>query len=282
MSSGSLADLGELGLLAELERRGLATRIENDTAELGDGRVVTQDALVEGVHFRLDWTGFRQLGYRAAAVNLSDLAAAGAEPLALLVTLAASAELELDSVVELYEGLNEPGVPIAGGDTTSAPQLTLAVSAVGRSERVPGRGGAKPGDPLVVTGPLGAAGAAFRDGRHARPPLRLEEGRRLAALAHALTDLSDGLAVDAGHIAARSGCRLELDLADVPLAPGAMFEDLGFGEDYELLAATPDPLGFPVIGRCVEGEGVGFGLRGEQVELTGWEHFGGRRAEDLR
>jgi len=277
-----LSEFGELGLLAELERRGLARGIEHDVAELGDGLVVTQDALVEGVHFRLDWTGFRQLGYRAAAVNLSDLAAAGAEPLALLVTLAASAELELDSVVELYEGLNEPGVPIAGGDTTSAPQLTLAVSAVGRSERVPGRGGAKPGDPLVVTGPLGAAGAAFRDGRHARPPLRLEEGRRLAALAHALTDLSDGLAVDAGHIAARSGCRLELDLADVPLAPGAMFEDLGFGEDYELLAATPDPLGFPVIGRCVEGEGVGFGLRGEQVELTGWEHFGGRRAEDLR
>lgn len=277
-----LSELGELGLLAELERRGLARGIEHDVAELGDGLVVTQDALVEGVHFRLDWTGFRALGYRAAAVNLSDLAAAGAEPLALLVTLAGPAELELDRVVELYEGLNEPGVPIAGGDTTSAPQLTLAVTAVGRSERVPGRGGAQPGDLLVVTGPLGAAGAAFREGRHARPPLRLDEGRRLAAIAHALTDLSDGLAVDAGHIAARSGCRLELDLADVPLAPGAMFEDLGFGEDYELLAATPDPLGFPVIGRCVEGEGVAFGLRGEQVELPGWEHFGGRRAEDLR
>lgn len=277
-----LSELGELGLLAELERRGLARGIEDDVAELGDGLVVTQDALVEGVHFRLDWTGFRALGYRAAAVNLSDLAAAGAEPLALLVTLAGPAELELDRVVELYEGLNEPGVPIAGGDTTSAPQLTLAVTAVGRSERVPGRGGAQPGDLLVVTGPLGAAGAAFREGRHARPPLRLDEGRRLAAIAHALTDLSDGLAVDAGHIAARSGCRLELDLADVPLAPGAMFEDLGFGEDYELLAATPDPLGFPVIGRCVEGEGVAFGLRGEQVELPGWEHFGARRAEDLR
>jgi thiamine-monophosphate kinase len=277
-----LSELGELGLLAELERRGLARGIEHDVAELGDGLVVTQDALVEGVHFRLDWTGFRALGYRAAAVNLSDLAAAGAEPRALLVTLAAPAELELDRVVELYEGLNEPGVPIAGGDTTSAPQLTLAVTAVGRSERVPGRGGARPGDLLVVTGPLGAAGAAFREGRHARPPLRLEEGRRLAAVAHALTDLSDGLAVDAGHIAARSGCCLELDLAEVPLAPGATLEDLGFGEDYELLAATPDPLGFPVIGRCVEGEGVAIRLRGEQVEITGWEHFGGRRAEDLR
>ena len=274
-----LSELGEAGLLAELERRGLARGIEHDAAELGGGLVVTQDALVEGVHFRLDWTSFRELGYRAAAVNLSDLAASGAEPQALLVTLAAPGQLDLSDVVELYEGLNEPGVPVAGGDTTSAPQLTLAVTAVGHSERVPGRAGARPGDLVVVTGPLGAAGAAFREGRHARPPLRLEEGRRLAAVAHALTDISDGLAVDAGHLAARSGCRLELDLE---LAPGATVEDLGFGEDYELLAATPDPLDFPVIGRCVEGEGVEIRLRGELVALAGWEHFGARGAGDLR
>ena len=277
-----LSELGELGLLAELERRGLARGIEHDAAELGDGLVVTQDALVEGVHFRLDWTSFRELGYRAAAVNLSDLAASGAEPLALLVTLAAPAELELADVVELYEGLNEPGVTIAGGDTTSAPQLLLAVTAVGRSERVPGRAGAMPGDLVVVTGPLGAAGAAFRESRHARPPLRLEEGRRLAAVAHALTDVSDGLAVDAGHLAARSGCRIELELEHVPLAPGASIDDLGFGEDYELLAATPDPLGFPVIGRCAEGEGVAIRDRGQVVDVAGWEHFGERGAEDLR
>ena len=277
-----LSELGETGLLAELERLGLTRGIERDAAELGDGLVVTQDALVEGVHFRLDWTGFRELGYRAAAVNLSDLAASGAEPLALLVTLAAPAELELAAVLELYEGLNEPGVPIVGGDTTSAPQLALAVTAVGRSARVPGRAGARSGDAIVVTGPLGGAGAAFREGRQARPPLRLEEGRRLGAVAHALTDVSDGLAVDAGHLAARSGCRIELDLEHVPLVPGATVEDLGFGEDYELLAATPDPLGFPVLGRCTDGEGVEIRLRGELVALAGWEHFGARGAGDLR
>jgi thiamine-monophosphate kinase len=277
-----LSELGETGLLAELERRGLAHGIEHDAAELGDGLVVTQDALVEGVHFRLDWTSFRELGYRAVAVNLSDLAASGAVPLALLVTLAAPATLELESVIELYEGLNEPGVPVVGGDTTSAPQFALAVTAVGRSERVPGRAGARPGDLVIVTGPLGAAGAAFREGRHARPPLRLEEGRRLAAVAHALTDISDGLAVDAGHLAARSGCRLELDAERVTLAPGATVEDLGFGEDYELLAATPDPLGFPVIGGCVDGEGVEIRLRGKPVDVAGWEHFGGRGAGNLR
>lgn len=277
-----LSELGETGLLAELERRGLARGIEHDAAELGGGLVVTQDALVEGVHFRLDWTSYRELGYRAAAVNLSDLAASGAEPQALLVTLAAPGELELEDVLELYEGLNEPGVAIAGGDTSSAPQLVLAVTAVGRSARVPGRAGAQLGDLVVVTGPLGAAGAAFREGRHTRPPLRLEEGRRLAAVAHALTDISDGLAVDAGHLAARSGCRLELDLGQGSLAPGGTVEDLGFGEDYELLAATPDPLEFPVIGRCVEGEGVEIRLMGKSVDVAGWEHFGGRGAGDLR
>jgi thiamine-monophosphate kinase len=133
-----------------------------------------------------------------------------------------------------------------------------------------------------VTGPLGAAGAAFREHRHARPPLRLDEGRRLAAIADALTDVSDGLAVDAGHVAARSGCRIEIELEDVPLAAGAMVDDLGFGEDYELLAATPDPLGFPVIGRCVAGEGVAIRMNGEPVRLAGWEHFDGRGTGDLR
>jgi thiamine-monophosphate kinase len=276
-----LSELGELGLLAELEARGLARGIEHDAAQLGGGLVVTQDALVEDVHFRLAWTTHRELGFKAAAVNLSDLAASGAEAEALLVTLGAPGSTELGHVLELYEGLNEPGVPVVGGDTTSAERLLLAVTAVGRSDRVPGRAGARPGDLLVVTGPLGAAGAAFREHRHARPPLRLAEGRRLAASAGALTDISDGLAVDAGHIAARSGCRLEIELERVPLAPGATPEDLGFGEDYELLAATAEPLDFQVIGRCAEGEGVEIRLSGEVVALPGWDHFGGRGSGGL-
>jgi thiamine-monophosphate kinase len=268
-----LSQVGELGLLAELERRGLAQRIENDAAQLEGGLVVTQDALVEGVHFRFDLIGWRDLGYRAAAVNLSDLAASGADPEALVVTLAVPAEAELDDVLELYEGLNESGVPIVGGDTSRAELVTLSVTALGRSERVPGRGGARPGDVLVVTGPLGAAGAAFRDGRLSRPPLRLAEGKELAASAHALLDISDGLAVDAGHISARSGVRCPIDLEHVPLAEGAELEDVGFGEDYELLAAVEDPGRFAAIGRCEEGGGVEIRLRGEPVALRGWDHF---------
>jgi thiamine-monophosphate kinase len=267
-----LDEAGEFGLLAELERRGLAQGIEHDAAQI-DGLVVTQDALVEGVHFRFDLVSWRDLGFRAAAINLSDLAACGADPLALLVTLGLPGEAHIDDVVELYEGLNEPGVPVRGGDTTRAHSVLLSVTALGRADRVPGRAGATPGDLLVVTGPLGGAGAAFRSGRLIRPPVRLDEGRRLAAVATAMLDISDGLAADAAHIAARSGCRLMLELERVPLAEGAMLEDVGFGEDYELLAATPDPLDFTVIGRCEEGSGVVVTLHGKPVELGGWEHF---------
>jgi thiamine-monophosphate kinase len=261
-----LSQLGELGLLAELERRGLAKQIEHDAAQV-DGLVVTQDALVEGVHFRLDWISWRDLGWRAAAVNLSDLAACGAEPLGLVVTLGAPGTTAVEDVLELYEGIGETCVAVVGGDTTRADSTILSVTALGRSERVPGRAGARPGDLLVVTGPLGAAGAAFRAGRYIRPPLRLEEGRRLARVATAMLDVSDGLARDAAHIAQRSGVRCVFDLERVPLAEGATVEDIAFGEDFELLAATRDPLGFTVIGRCEEGSGV------EGVPPGGWEHF---------
>jgi len=267
-----LDETGELGLLAELERRGLVLGIEHDAAEV-DGLVVTQDALVEGVHFRFGLVSWRELGFRAAAVNISDLAASGAEPLALLVSLGLPGESALEDVLELYAGLNESCVPVRGGDTTRAAQVVLSVTALGRSSRVPGRAGARAGDVLVVTGPLGAAGAAFRAGGLSRPPIRVAEGRRLAEVASAMLDISDGLAVDAAHIARRSRCRVAVELERVPLAEGALLEDVGYGEDYELLAATPDPLGFPVIGRCEDGSGVAVTLRGEPVDLAGWEHF---------
>ena len=271
-----LSELGELGLLAELERRGLALGIDHDAAQLAGGVIATQDALIEGVHFRLDWISWRDLGWRAAAVNLSDLAASGADPEGLLVTLGAPPETEVGKVLELYEGIAETNVAVLGGDTTATDRLLLSVSAIGRSLRVPGRAGARPGDQVIVTGPLGAAGAAFRRESFVRPPLRLAEGKELAQHAHAMLDISDGLAVDAGHIARRSGCRVAIDLERVPLASGAELDDLGFGEDYELLAAVEDPGRFAVVGRCEEGEGVALTLNGEPYELGGWQHFGQR------
>ncbi len=268
----TLGEFGEFGLLAELERRGLAQGIEHDAAVV-DGLVVTQDALIEGVHFRFDLLGWRELGARAAAVNISDLAASGADPLALFVSLGLPAETELDDVLELYAGLNERGVPVRGGDTTRADRVVMSLTALGRSERVPGRAGARPGDVVVLTGPLGAAGLAFRNGSLPPVPDRVEHGKRLARVATAMLDVSDGLARDARHIAERSGVRLAIELERVPLAEGAELDDVGFGEDYELLATTSDPLDFPVIGRVEDGDGVGFTLGGEPYSLTGWEHF---------
>ncbi|MHB8642503.1 MAG: thiamine-phosphate kinase [Gaiellaceae bacterium] len=268
----TLSDVGEHGLLAELERRGLASGIDNDAA-LVSGLVVTQDALLEGVHFRLDWLSWRDLGFRAAAVNLSDLAASGATPTGFVVSFGAPPATKLDDVLELYEGIAETGVPVVGGDTARAGSVVLSVTALGRSERIPGRGGAQPGDALVVTGPLGASGAAFRRGAYVRPPLRLAEGRQLAEHAHALTDISDGIAVDAGNIAARSGCRVVVELDRIPLAGDADVADLAYGEDYELLAAVADARDLPVIGHCEEGAGVELIQNGEPAVLPAWEHF---------
>lgn len=286
-----LSELGESGLLAELERRGLAGGLDFEGAWDGE-RVVTQDVLVEGAHFRLGWTSWRDLGYKAAAVNLSDLAAMGAEPQGLLVSLALPPDMHVEDVLELYEGLNEPAVPVVGGDTVAAPTIVLTVTALGASERVPGRAGARPGDVLVVTGPLGGSAAGLYALEHAlegfdelvrmhrRPPLRLAEGRRLAALAHAMLDVSDGILADAAKMADRSGCRVVIDVERLPLAPGiGDVADLPFwarGEDYELLAAVPSDdataLGLPVIGSCERGSGVeprGVG----SARPSGWDSF---------
>jgi thiamine-monophosphate kinase len=282
-----LSGLGEFGLLAELERRGLASGQDAEGAVLEDGLVVTQDVLVESVHFRFEWTSWRDLGYKAAAVNLSDLAAMAAEPVGMLVGVAIPPETGDAAILELYEGIAEAGVPVLGGDTTAAGEFSVSVTAVGRSERVPGRAGAWPGDVLVVTGRLGAAAAglyALEHGlegfdelvqRHRRPPLRLEEGRRLGPVAHALIDLSDGIFSDAARIAARSSCRLAIDVESVPRAPRLEeVADLPFwtmGEDYELLAAVaPEDataLGLPVVGRVEEGSGV------EPDLPAGWDAF---------
>jgi thiamine-monophosphate kinase len=288
-----LFELGEHRFLAELSDRGLVEGIGDDTAVLSGGIVVTKDALVEEVHFRLGWTSWRDLGYKAAAVNLSDLAAAAAEPEAVFVALALPPESDAESVFELFGGIAETGVPVRGGDLTAADRVYLTVTAVGRSERVPGRAGAKPGDELVVTGPLGGSAAglsALERGlagldelvrAYNRPPFRLDAGRRLGPVAHALIDLSDGIASDASRVAERSGCRLEIDVERLPVFP--RLDEVGpepfwtMGEDFELLAALAPPAakasGFPIVGRCVEGSGAVVLRDGEPVDVMGWDHF---------
>jgi thiamine-monophosphate kinase len=244
----------------------------------GGATATSVDALVEGVHFRRD-AGFapEDVGAKALATALSDLAAMGAEPGEAYVVLGVPPDAGEPELLRLADGLAEvaaaTGTAVAGGDVSRGPVLSLAVTVVGhapRPELLVTRGGARPGDLLVLTGELGGAAAgllllerpelatavaaetaANLKRRQLRPTPRLRAGAALAAAgARAMIDLSDGLAGDAGHISAQSEVALRIDAGTIPLAKGlaevaaAAGRDplelaASGGEDYELLAALP-------------------------------------------
>jgi thiamine-monophosphate kinase len=229
---------------------------------------------VEGVHFDRGRSDAREIGARAGAVNLSDLAAMGASPLCLIA--AVGVPVGFESVDELVAGLASHGVPVAGGDLSRAPVLTIAVTAVGHAARPVLRSGGRPGDRLVVTGELGAQAA----GGYVAPVVpRLEEGTRLAAAATAMIDLSDGIAADVPRLARASRCGARVWLDRLPRAPGATLEQAAAGgEDYELLAAVPPGWAIPdwltEVGELTAGDDVLLvGADGAAVELAGWDHF---------
>lgn len=253
---------------------GVVLGIGDDAAVLDDGTVVSTDILVEGVHFDLGRTTPRDVGHRAATANLSDLAAMGARPVALLAAFGLPPGF--DDAAEVAAGMREHGVPVAGGDLSRAPVLIVSVTALGRSDRPVRRSGGRPGDVLVVTGPLGGQAAAGYAGR-VMP--RTAEGCALAAVATAMIDLSDGIATDAARLARASGTGAVIELERLPRAPGATVEQAATGgEDYELLAALPSgteaPVPVTIVGRLTEGGDVTMvDAVGVPQQLRGWDHF---------
>jgi thiamine-monophosphate kinase len=279
--------MGEFELLARIRERlpapGARLRVgSGDDAAVtvpGGATATSVDAIVEGVHFSRGSSSLGQIGAKALAVALSDLAAMGAEAGEAYVVLGIPSDLDEDGCLELLDGMEkvatETGTALAGGDVTRAPALTLAVTVVGhavRPEDFVTRSGARPGDTLVVTGELGAAaagllllegvnpaerppegrspfvghsatnserGRALID-RQLKPRPRLEAGRALAeAGATAMIDLSDGLGGDARHLAEASGVSLRIDAGALPLAAGL---------DEVAAAAGRDPLELAVSG----------------------------------
>jgi len=285
--------MGEFELLARIRERlpasGPRTHLgsgDDAAVTVPDGATATSvDALVDGVHFRRDIASPAQIGRKALATALSDLAAMGAEAGEAYVVLGLPPDFSEEQCLELLDGMTAlaavTGTDLVGGDLTRSDQLFLAITVVGHAQSPDAfvtRGGARPGDALVLTGEIGGAAAGFdllqtADGsihtsigvskhqltrsradalrrRQLEPTPRLLAGQSLAAAgATAMIDLSDGLGADAVHLAQASGVKLGIEAAAVPLAPGAIALSeatgrdpwwlLSGGEDYELLACVP-------------------------------------------
>jgi len=309
---------GEFALIERLRRRMTGPEgqvwVGDDVALLpgpSGGLLLASDAVVAGVHADLSLVALDDFGWKALVANVSDVAAVGGRPLAAVVSVAGPlGEVDIDL---LYDGLlaasQAYGCPVVGGDLTSAPVLVVSVAIAGDAgPLVPPpvlRSGARPGDRLFVTGPLGssAAGLAVLRGAggdggaalddlvlaHRRPRARLAEGAAArAAGATAMIDVSDGLASDLRHLAVASGVGVVLEKVPVAVGVSRVSDEpellaLGGGEDYELLFAASDPdrvatvfvelgLGLPLqVGFCTADPSERR-LRDGQLPEVGWEH----------
>lgn len=308
----TIGDIGEFALIDEVRAHiGANPHVllgsGDDAAHVAtkDGTyLVSTDLLVEGRHFRRDWSSAYEIGRKAAACNLSDINAMGGVATALTVGFAAPADLPVSWATEMTRGFEvecaHVGAHIVGGDVTESDKIVIAVTALGDAARPVTRSGAQPGDVVAYAGELGLAGAGvaalsrgFRSPKiavdaHRVPHPPYAAGPQAAgAGATAMTDVSDGLLADLAHIAASSGVAIDLDSSAfvVPEAVVTVSEALGRdalgfvltgGDDYALVATfsseTELPAGWTAIGRASDGEGVT--VDGSVFEgVTGHQHF---------
>lgn len=310
----TLAELGEFGLISALVKRlpqgsGVLVGPGDDAAVVEcaeGGLVLTTDVLVSGVHFRTDWSAAYDIGRRAAAASLADVAAMGARPTALVAALTAPPDLEVAWALRMADGLRDEaalvGASVVGGDLARSNQLAITVTAVGglpTSEKGAGpvgavtRSGASEGDRLAVCGRLGWAEAGlavlsrgFRSPRvlveaYRRPePPYLSGPAAALAAATAMCDVSDGLLADTGHLATASGVRIEIDsgLLEVPEPIRAVAAAYGSdpldwvltgGHDHALVATFPAESELPA--GFAE---IGHVTAGEGVRVDGFEREG--------
>lgn len=308
----TIGDIGEFGLIdlmhAEIgDNRHVLLGPGDDAAHVstGDGSfLVSSDLLIEGRHFRRDWSSANEIGHKAAACNLSDINAMGGVATTLTVGFGAPADLPVAWVIEMVRGFEAEcsliGAHIVGGDVTASDAIVIAVTAMGDAPRPVLRSGAKPGDVVAFAGDLGLAAAGlatlsrgFRSPKvavdaHRAPHPPYAAGPQAAkAGATSMTDISDGLIADLAHIAQASGVRIDLDSSDlvIPEAVSTVAEALGRnaldfmlsgGDSYALAATfsseTPVPQGWTRIGEVLDGAGVT--VNGEVYEgPAGHQHF---------
>ncbi|MCA2217215.1 thiamine-phosphate kinase [Jidongwangia harbinensis] len=310
----SIAEAGEFGLIARIVARLdgggsslLGPGDDGAVVTAPDGRVVAStDVLVEGRHFRRDWSSAADVGHRAAAANLADIVAMGATPTALLVALCVPTDLEVAWAEELAGGLSAEagtvGAGVVGGDMSASPTLTVAVTALGdlggRDPVV--RSGAQPGDVVALAGRTGYAAAGyailsrgFRTPKifveaHRRPQVPYQAGVDAARLgATSMIDVSDGLLQDLGHVAAASvvGIDVRRDAFEIPDqmrdAASALGVDpyswiLSGGDDHALAATFPRDTVLPDDWRVIGGVHEGTGVTVDRLPWqggTGWDHF---------
>ncbi len=314
----TINELGEFGLIKRLSRKPrrseVVAGIGDDAAVIRDGKgfiLYTTDMMVEGDHFRREWSPPEKIGRKAMASNISDIAAMGGIPEYALVSISLRSDISVEFVESIYKGMYEVadrhGVDIIGGDTTHGSLIVINVALAGRTdgEHLTLRSGAKVGDYILVSGPLGASKAGLElllhgytepkgpIEKHLDPGCRMDIARDVSRYANAVIDVSDGLASEVGHICEESGVGAIIYKEKIPISKET-FEaarilevspyDLALhgGEDYELLFTVSEEnldavrkYG-TVVGR-IGGKGMGVKIREKSGKIEdlkgGYEHF---------